>query len=212
MYLSKAYDCIPHDLLLAKLEAYGFSLESLNLMNSYLTKRLQRIKVNGTYSSWQLVKSDVPQSSVLGPLVFNFFLNDFIYLIQDSEVCNFADDNTIYAFDDNIETILRLLKGDINNALQWFKYNQVASSPDKFQVIFMVLEKGQKLSLEINGISTRTTEEVKLLGIMIDSKLQFQSHVEAICKTANQKVKAFSLKAGYLQKHKAYLLYKTFIR
>ena len=51
MNLSKAYDCIPHDLLLAKLEAYGFSLESLNLMNSYLTNRLQRVKVNGTYSN-----------------------------------------------------------------------------------------------------------------------------------------------------------------
>ena len=61
MNLSKAYDCIPHDLLLAKLEAYGFSLESLNLMNSYLTNRLQRVRVNGTYSSWQQVNSGVPQ-------------------------------------------------------------------------------------------------------------------------------------------------------
>ena len=76
----------------------------------------------------------------------------------------------------------------------------------------MGLEKGQKFNLEINGISIRTTEEVKLLGIMINSKLQCQSHVEAICKTANQSVKAFSRIAGYLQKHKAYVLYKTFIR
>ena len=68
-------------------------------------------------------------------------------MIQDSEVCNFADDNTIYIFDDNIETILRLLKRDINNALQWFKYNQMAANPDKFQVISLGLEKGQKLSL-----------------------------------------------------------------
>ena len=68
MDLSKAYDCISHDLLLAKLEVYGFSLESLNLMNSYLTNRLQRFKINGTYNSWQQVKSGVPQDSVLGPL------------------------------------------------------------------------------------------------------------------------------------------------
>ena len=76
----------------------------------------------------------------------------------------------------------------------------------------MGLDKGQKLSLEINGLSIRTTEEVKLLGISIDSKLQIQSHVEAICKIANQKVKTFSGIAGYLQKHKAYVLYKTLIR
>ena len=70
----------------------------------------------------------------------------------------------------------------------------------KFQVIFMGLEKGQKLSFEINGISIRTTEEVEPLGITIDSKLQFQSHVEAICKAANKKVKAFYRIAGHLQK------------
>ena len=210
--LSKAYDCIPHDLLLPKLEACDFSLESLNLMNSNLTNRLQRVKVNGTYSSWQQVKSGVPKGSVLGPLLFNLFINDFIYVIQDSEVCNFANDNTMYAFDDDIETILRLFRGDINNALQWFKYNEMAANPDKFQFISMGLEKGQKLSLEINGISIRTFEEVKFLGVTIDSKLQFQSYVEAISKTANQKIKAFSRIAGYLQQHKAYVLYKTFIR
>ena len=76
----------------------------------------------------------------------------------------------------------------------------------------MGLEKGQKLSPQINGISIRTTEEVKLLGITIDSKWQFQSHVEAICKTANQKVNAFSRIAGYLEKPEAYVLYRAFIR
>ena len=96
-------------------------------------------------------------------------------MIQDSEVCNFADDNTTYAFDDNIETILRLLKGDINNALQLFKCNQMAANPEKFQVIFMGLEKGQRMSLGISGISIKTTVEVKPLGITIDSKLQYKA-------------------------------------
>ena len=127
-------------------------------------------------------------------------------MIENSQVCYFADDNTIYAFDDNIENIIRSLKGDINNALEWFKYNQFAANRDKFQVIYMGLEKGRKLSPEINGQPIKTSEEVKLLGITVVSKLQFQSHVEAICKTANQKVKAFSRIVGYLQKHKAYAL------
>ena len=75
----------------------------------------------------------------------------------------------------------------------------------------MGLKKGRKLSLEISGISIRMNEEAKLLGITIDSKLQSQGHVEAICKRENQQVKAFSRIAGYLKKHKAYLLYKSFI-
>ena len=72
----------------------------------------------------------------------------------------------------------------------------MAASPDKLLVIFMGLQKIQKLSLEINGISIRTTEGVKLIGITIDSKLQFQSHVEAIRRTTNQKLKALSRIAG----------------
>ena len=72
----------------------------------------------------------------------------------------------------------------------------MAANPEKFQVMFMGLETGKKLNLEINGICIRITEEVKLLGITIDSKLQFQSHVETICKMANQKVNAFSRIAG----------------
>ena len=89
-------------------------------------------------------------------------------MIEDSEVYNFADDNTIYTFDDSIEAISRLLKGDVNNALEWFKYNQMAANPDKFQVMFTDLEKVQIYKY------IRRTEEVKLFGIMIDSKLQFQ--------------------------------------
>ena len=113
-------------------------------------------------------------------------------MIKDSEVCNFADDNAIYKYDDSIETIVRLLNRDINDALQSIKFNQIAANPDKFQVVFMGLENGRKLSFEINGRSLRITEEVKRIGIMIDSKLQFQSHVAAICKTVNQMIKAFT--------------------
>ena len=98
--------------------------------------------MNGTYSNWQQVKSGAPQGSVLGPFLFYIFTNDFIYVIENSEVCHFTNDKTIYEFDDSIETILRLFKGGINNALQWFKYNQIATNPDKSQVIFMGLEKG----------------------------------------------------------------------
>ena len=76
----------------------------------------------------------------------------------------------------------------------------------------MRLNKGQKLNLEINGISIKTTEEVKFLGIKIDSKFQFQSQVEALYKTENKKDNVFSRIAGYLPIHKASVLCKTFIR
>ena len=75
--LSKAFDCLPHDLIIAKLNSYGFNLTALNLIHNYLTKRKQRTKINHSYSVWEAILFRVPQGSILGPILFNIFLSDF---------------------------------------------------------------------------------------------------------------------------------------
>jgi retron-type reverse transcriptase len=94
MDLSKAFDCLPHDLILLKLEAYGLSEKSINLLNSYLSGRKQCVKVKNMCSSFETVYKGVPQGSILGPILFNFFINDIFYSVEFSTIYNYADDNT----------------------------------------------------------------------------------------------------------------------
>ena len=94
--LSKAFDCLPHDLIVAKLDAYGFSTESLKLINSYLTERKQRVKMNDQFSSWLDISVGVPQGSILGPLLFNIFLCDMFLFCNDIDFASYADNNTPY--------------------------------------------------------------------------------------------------------------------
>ena len=89
--ISKAFDVIDHKLLIAKLAAYGFSEGSLRLILS--SSRKQRVKLNQFFSEWYKILSGVPQGSILGPILFNIFVNDLILFLENTSVCNYADDN-----------------------------------------------------------------------------------------------------------------------
>ena len=96
MDLSKAYDCLPHDLVLAKLEAHVLDTNSLRFLFDYLSCREQRTKMESAYRNWSEVLRGIPKGSILGPLPFNIFINDIFPCTEKSEIFHFADDNTPY--------------------------------------------------------------------------------------------------------------------
>ena len=135
MDLSKAFDTINHELLIAKLYAYGFSKNAVQLIHSYLTNRRQRVKVNTAFSSWTELLQGVPQGSVLGPLLFNIYLNDLFFILKDIEVCNFADDTTPYVCDKSLEKVLCDLEKNSELVISWCLSNYMKLNTEKCHLL-----------------------------------------------------------------------------
>ena len=134
MDLSKAYDCIPHQLLIAKLEAYGLHKNSLNLLADYLSGRKQRTKIGSVFSEWWKIICGIPQGSILGPLLFNIFINDLFFFVLKCDICNFADDNTMYSCNKLLSKILANLQFDLKNVLMWFTVNSLSPNQVNFSI------------------------------------------------------------------------------
>ena len=123
MDLSKAFDCLPHDILFSKLAAYGLSSQSVKLLENYLTGRKQQIKLQGVVSGWQILQKGVPQGSIMGPLLFNIFINDIFYFIEHGTLYNYADDNTLSYADQDYNTLINVLEKESSILIEWFNFN-----------------------------------------------------------------------------------------
>ena len=156
--LSKAFDSISHDLLIAKLHAYGFSRNALTLIYDYLSGRKQRTKVGDTFSTWRYVIYGVPQGSILGPLLFNIYINDLFLFSADFNITNYADDCSPFEFSGTINDVILKLENDAIILMHWFKNNYMKLNPDKCHMILSDKDHNLNLSLGNELVSNSECE------------------------------------------------------
>ena len=132
---------------------------------------MQTTKVNGSFSSRFELKYGVHQGSILGPLLFNLFLNDMFYFIKDTKM---ADDNTLYTIKNNIEDLLKTLENETSLILDWFRMNDMKPNDDK------CLCNHDQLSVTLGKEESKTSDSVELIGVTIDKNLNFTDHVSKI--------------------------------
>ena len=160
-----------------------------------------------SYSSWEEILFGVPQGSILGPLLFNIFLCDMFFELSQTDFASYADDNTPYAEADNIDEVITILENDSIQLFKWFSDNQMKANKDKCH---LVISNNEKVSMKIDNIELENTSSEKLLGITIDSKLNFKEHLEGIIKKASRKVNVLSRITPYMNLTKRKLLMNSF--
>ena len=182
--LSKAFDCLDHELLIAKLNAYGFSLPALKLVHDYLSNTKQRTMVNRTYSPCLEIVSGVPQGSILGPLLFNIFLADLFFILNDIYIAGYTDNNTPYVIADDINDVIASLEKAKKALFEWFENNVLKSNADKCHLL---VSSSDAVSTRVSEYDIKNSECEKLLVVKFYNKLTFEKHITDICRKASRK-------------------------
>ena len=183
MDLSKAFDCLPHNLLLLKLKAYGVSENAVNLLESYLTYRKQCVKLGTFKNDCQPILKGVPQGSILGPALFNTFLNDIFHVMKHCKLYDYADDSTVSSADIVLSKLIESLVKDSLLLIKWFADSHMKANPATFQTITVGKRtKDENLTFSLDDNIIKREEHVKLWGVTIDFQLNFDLHISSVCK------------------------------
>ena len=182
-------------------------------MASYLSNRTQRVKIGKVVSSWAKIIKGVPQGSILGPLIFNIFINDIFYFITHSKIYNYADDNTVSYWHREVNTLKKTLEKDGLTLIDWFDFNQMQANPDKFQAVAVGVKSFEQVkNFTLAGVDIPCEENVKLLGVELDFMLNFDKQIKNMCMKAARQLNVLQRLSKFLSVETRLLIFKSFIQ
>ena len=137
----RQFDCLNHEILIAKLNAYDLTSPALKFIRNYSSNEKQRVPVNDSYSLWQDILFGVPQDTILGCFLFNILLGDLLFTLNHTEIANYADGFAPYALSDDIDDLIASLEKCLKDLLKWFNCNLRKSNPDNCHLLVSSREK-----------------------------------------------------------------------
>ena len=214
--ISKAFDKVWHEDLLFKIKSMGISGELYNLLENYLSGRVQRVILNGQTSTWQPVLAGVPQGSILGPLLFLIYINDLPNELK-SQAKLLADDTSLFTTVKDRNESANILKKDLLSISKWAYDWKMLFNPDSSKPAQEVLfsRKRQVKShpiLSMNNIQVKKVPYQKHLGILLDSKLDFKEHVDTVISKVNKEISMIKKLRYTLPLKSLITIYKVFLR
>ena len=215
--LSKAFDSINHKLILKKLRNLGLKPEAVLYIKSYLNNRRQKTKFQNFTSKEETVKSGIPQGSILGPLLFLCFTNDLA--IEFEDICKmvaYADDTQLIIDASNLKQLKKKIEQVITLAQKWYRENTMKNNIAKTEILIVNPSKNNenmKINIQHQGkkITVQTVPNIKVLGIIIDSKLNWSKQVNAVRNKAMDSVRNLHRVNHLLEEKHRIVLYKALI-
>ena len=187
--LQKSFDTVNHNTLLSKLNHYGIRGVAFNWFKSYLSGRTQYATINNERSEIQTIKYRVPQSSILGPLLFLIYINDLHRSIKNSKAHHFADDTNLLHASGSLKDINKKINFDLSNLVQWLLEDKIALNDNKTDIVIFRFPRKQitkKMNLRLSGQKIRQKTCTKYLGVLLDEHLLFKDHINALKQKLNR--------------------------
>lgn len=213
--LSKAFDTVNHNILLAKLDYNGIRGPAYNLLKSYLTNRKQYVKIGKYKSEFQQINCGVPQGSVLGPLLFILYINDLNQACDIGNLRIFADDTTVFFKCETIDEVTTKGTQIMTQLNEWFKVNKLTLNSDKSNFIIFRSRQNKITNLpeKINFDDTCISRSVsaKYLGVTLDGHLTWNQHITEVCNKLKRYFKLFYCIRNLVNINQVKIIYYAFI-